>query len=54
MEQCTPLCDPQNVALDKLTTAVDLEYVKFLMEQGPDALYARFESFMQYETTLVG
>ena len=54
MEQSTPLTEAQKVALDKLTAAVSLEYVEFQAAQGPDGLNARVETFMQYETDLVG
>lgn len=54
MEQSTPLSEAQKVALDKLTAAVGLEYVEFLVAQGPDVLNARVEAFMQYETALLG
>ena len=39
---------------DKLTAAVGREYVAFLASQGPDVLNARVETFIQYETALVG
>ena len=54
MEQSYPLSEPQKVALDKLTTDVGLQYVEFIMAQVPDALNARLETFMPFETTLVG
>ena len=54
MEQSTPLNEAQKVAIDKLTAAVDPEYVEFLAAQGPDVLNARVETFMQYETALLG
>ena len=54
MEQSTPLSEAQKVALDKLTTAVGPEYVKFLAPQGPDVLNARVETFIQYESALLG
>ena len=54
MEQSTPIYDPQKVALDKLTTVLDPEYVEFIVSQCPDVLNARLKNFMQYETNLVG
>ena len=54
MEQSTPLSEAQKVALDKMTAAVCPEYVEFLAAQGSDALNARVETFMQYETALLG
>ena len=54
MDQSTPLSDAQKVALDKLTAAVGPAYVDLLAAQGPDVLNTRVETFMQYETALVG
>ena len=42
------------VALDNLTAALDPEYVEFLAAQGSDVLNARVETFMKYETALLG
>ena len=46
MEQSTPLTAVQKVALDKPTAAVGLEYVGFLVAQGPDVLNACVETLM--------
>ena len=54
MEQSIPLNEAQKVALDKLTVALGPEYVEFLAAQCPDVLHARVETFMQYETALLG
>ena len=54
MEQSTPLPEAQKVALDKLIATIDPEYVEFLAAQGPDVLNARVETFVQYETALLG
>ena len=54
MEQSTPLNEAQKVAHDKVTAAVCPEYVEFLAAQDPDVLNARVETFMQYETAIVG
>ena len=54
MEQYTPLSEAQKVALNKLTASVGPEYVEFLAAQGPDVLNARAETFLQYETALLG
>ena len=54
MEQSTSLSDGQKVALDKLTAAVGPDRVEFLAAQGPDVLNARVETFIQYETALLG
>ena len=54
MGQSTPLNEAQKVALDKLTAAVGPKYVEFLAAKGPDVLNARVETFMQYETALLG
>ena len=54
MEQSTTLSEAQKVELDKLTEAVGPEYVEFLAAQGPDVINARVETFMQYETALLG
>ena len=54
MEQSTPLPEAQKVALDKLIATIDPENVEFLAAQGPDVLNARVETFMQYETALLG
>ena len=37
-----------------LTAAVRPEYVELLAAQGLDVLNARVETFMQYETVLLG
>ena len=39
---------------DKLIATVGSEYVEFLAAQGPDVLNSRVETFMQYETALLG
>ena len=54
MNQSTPLFEAQKVALDKLTAAVVPKYVEFLAAQVPDVLNARVDTFIQYETALVG
>ena len=54
MEQSTPLNEAQKVAFDKLTAAVGPEYLEFLAAQGLDVLNARVETFIQYETALLG
>ena len=53
IEHVNFLSEPQNVALDKLITALCLPYVEFLASQGPDVLNERLKAFMQYEMTLV-
>ena len=54
MEQSTPLYEAQKVALDKLIAAIGPEYVEFLAAQGSEVLNARVETFMHYETSLLG
>ena len=54
IEHSTPLNEAQKVALDKLTAAVGPECDEFLAAQDLNVLYARVETFMQYETALVG
>lgn len=50
----TLLSDTQKGTLDKLSAAVDQEYVKFLTAQVPDAFNERLEIFMQYGATILG
>ena len=54
IEQSTPLNDAQKVALYRLTATGGPEYVEFLAAQGPDVLNPCVETFMQYETALLG
>ena len=53
LEQSTPLLEAQKIALDNLTAAVGSKY-EFWAAQGPDVLNERVETFMQYETALLG
>ena len=43
MENPTLLSGAQKVAIDKLTASLGLEYVEFLVSQGPEVLTARVE-----------
>ena len=54
MEKSTPLFNAQKVALNKLIAAVGPEYVECLAAQGPDVINACVETYMKYETTLIG
>ena len=54
MEPSAPLSEALKVPLDKLTAAAGPEYVKFLAAQDTFVLNARGETFMQYETALLG
>ena len=54
MEKSTPLFNAQKVALNNLIAAVGPEYVVFLAAQGPGVRNARVETFMQYQSSLLG
>ena len=54
MEQFAHLSDSQRAALVKLTALLGTDEINLLAAQGPDALSARIDAFMQYEMALIG
>ena len=40
--------------LEKLRALVENEQVDLILAQGPDVIRARFDAFMQFESTLIG
>ena len=53
-EDETHLTEAEKVALNTLTAAVGPECVDHLAAQVPDVLNARVDTFIQYETVLLG
>ena len=54
MEEVPEFSEAQRAAYDKLKTLFGLEYVEFIITQGPEVLHARLEAFMRYGTSLIG
>ena len=54
MDQFAHLSDSQRAALVKLTALLRTYEISLLAAQGPDALSARIDAFMQYEMALIG
>ena len=54
METKITLSEVQGLALEKLRALVRNEQVDLILAQGPDAIRARLDAFMQFESTLIG
>ena len=54
MESLAQLTVAQQIALDRLTPFIKIDQIDQILTQGPEALNARFEAFIRYETTLIG
>ena len=54
MEDFPRLSEAQRVALEKLKELMGADQVDHIMAQGPEALSARLDAFMRYESTLIG
>ena len=54
MEIKINLSEAQRLALEKLRALVGKERVDLILAQGPDVIRARFDTFMQFESTLIG
>ena len=54
METKINLSEAQGLALEKLRALVGNEQVDLILAQGPDVIRPRLDSFMQFESTLIG
>ena len=54
METKINVSETQGLALEKLRALVGNEQVSIILAQGPDVIRARLDTFMQFESTLIG
>ena len=54
MDSLAHLFKAQRPALDKLIALIRVDQIDQILAQGSEELIARHESFMHYETTLIG
>ena len=54
MESFPELSDAQIRVYKKLKKLFGLDYIKFIMSQGPEILHTRLEALKQYESFLIG
>ena len=54
MKNFPRLSEAQRVALEKLKELMGADQVDHIMVQGPEALSARLDAFLRYESTLIG
>ena len=54
MDSSPELSSAQRAAYEKLKNLFGYEHIDYLISQGPDALIAKLDAFMQYESSLIG